>query len=168
LALWKPCLAIVIFFLALDHWTKYLAIVHLKPEWWGVVQPTQEMWDARPAVVLIPQLLQLQYAENLGAAFSILYGYTFFLGIISAVATVLLLWFWRSLPATEATGRVSVALILSGAIGNMIDRFGRGYVVDFIDAHWFHQVHWPTFNIADSAIVVGAVLLSIQFLRGRI
>jgi signal peptidase II len=158
----------MVLLLALDHITKWLAIVHLKPEWWGVVKPTQEMWDARPTIVLIPKLLQLQYAENLGAAFSILYGYTFVLGIISLLATVLLVWFWRSLPAAEIQGRIAVAMVLSGAIGNMIDRFFRGLVVDFIDAHWFHQAHWPTFNIADSAICVGAVILSIRFLRGKI
>jgi len=166
--LWKPCLALLVVLLVLDHATKLLAIAYLKPDWWGVSNPTLEMWEQRERFVIIPQLLQFQYAENRGAAFSILYGHTFLLGIVSAAATCLLVWFWRSLPATERIGRFSVAAILSGAIGNMIDRFFRGYVVDFIDAHWFYQAHWPTFNIADSAICVGAFLVGLQVVRGKI
>jgi signal peptidase II len=165
---WQLGAGLVAGFLALDHLTKWLAIRHLKPEWWDTMVPDVVMWVERPRVVLIPNFLQLAYAENKGAAFSILYGHTFLLGIISVIATVLLLWFWQSLPARERLGRIACALILSGAIGNMIDRFARGYVVDFIDAHWFYRAHWPTFNIADSCICIGAGLLMLQFLRGRI
>jgi signal peptidase II len=161
-------LSIVLGFLAADHLTKWLAIRQLKPEWWDLNSITQAMLDARPVVTIIPNFLRFVYAENRGAAFSILYGHTFFLGIVSALATALLIWFWRSLPAEERLGRIAVALILSGAIGNMIDRFARGYVVDFIDAHWMFQAHWPTFNIADSCICIGAVLLGVLMVRGRI
>jgi signal peptidase II len=64
-------------------------------------------------------------------------------------------------------GAVALALILGGAIGNVIDRLMQGYVVDFI--HWYYQNwHWPTFNIADSAITVGAVLLVVDTLGWRI
>ncbi|MBI1290345.1 signal peptidase II [bacterium] len=168
IAYWPASLGVCTTLLALDHLTKWLAIAHLKPEWWGVASPTAAMWADRPRVVLIPEFLQLQYAENLGAAFSILYGHTFLLGIVSLVATGLLVWFWRSLPANEIYGRIAVAMVLSGAIGNMIDRLFRGYVVDFIDAHWFYKAHWPTFNVADSAICVGAVIISIRFLKGKI
>ncbi len=167
IAHWKMSLAIVLGWLAIDHATKFWAIAVLKPEWWGRAEPTAAMWANRPDIPIIPGLLRFVYAENTGAAFSMLYGRVTLLGIISLVAIAGLVWFWRQLPAGEKWGRAAVALIVSGAIGNMIDRFARGYVVDFIDAYW-GQYHWPTFNIADSCICVGAGILAVLFLKGRI
>jgi signal peptidase II len=59
---------------------------------------------------------------------------------------------------------VSLSLILGGAVGNLIDRLRTGEVVDFIDLHW-HHLHWPAFNVADSSITIGVILLFIQMLR---
>lgn len=56
-------------------------------------------------------------------------------------------------------------LIVGGALGNVIDRARHGHVVDFLDAHWFYKAHWPTFNVADSAVTVGAGLLILEYLR---
>jgi signal peptidase II len=168
--LWPLSAGLFLFWLVADHATKLWAIRALKPEWHGYRVPP-ELEATRPIIDIIPGFLRFFYAENRGAAFSILYGQTFFLGIISLIATVGLIWFWRSLRPDEWWGRVATALILSGAVGNMIDRFGRGYVVDFIDAYviWgTNSYHWPTFNIADSCICVGAVVLGWRLLMGKI
>lgn len=167
IAHWPMSLGIVIVGFVVDHATKYWAEVALKPDWWGVYLPSAAEFAARPAIQIFPGCLRLVYAENTGAAFSIMDGKVGLLGVISLVASIALFFFWRSLPAGEKLGRAAVALIFSGAIGNMVDRFFRGFVVDFIDAY-VGEYHWPTFNIADSCICVGAALLIYLFIRGRI
>lgn len=119
----------------------------------------------RPPVVLLPDMLQLQYRTNTGAAFSLLEGHTVLLTLVSIVISLfLLLWAWRLKPGEQGF-RLSFGLILGGAIGNLIDRVRLGQVVDFIDAHWRDVYHWPTFNIADSAICVGIFLLVLASFR---
>ncbi len=166
-ALLYPSLAVAIIGLALDHLTKFWAIKALKPDWYGVYRPTFEMLELQEKITIIPGCLQFIYAENRGAAFSMLYGKTGLLSVISFVASIGIIWFWLSLPKTEKWGRIALAMLLGGAIGNLIDRYFRGYVVDFIDAY-IGESHWPTFNIADSLICVGATILAIRFLKGKI
>ncbi len=116
-------------------------------------------------IPLVPGLLGLQYAENTGAAFSFASGHTWLLALFSAlISAVILVIAWR-LPASERGLRIPLGLILGGAIGNLIDRARLGYVVDFIDAHWFDKAHWPTFNVADSAICIGIGLWLIASFR---
>lgn len=157
-ALWKPSIAMAAIWFVIDHATKYWAAVTLAPTIRGI--PGRH-------IDIIPGCLRLVYAENTGAAFSFLTGQTFFLGLVSLAATIGLSWYWYTLPAAEKWGRMAVALILSGAVGNMIDRFFRGYVVDFVEAY-FRQWSWPVFNVADSCICVGAAILAVRFLQGRI
>lgn len=169
-ALLQPSLGLFVFWLVADVLTKLWAIRALRPEWWSQV-PTQAMWDSRPEITLIPGFFRLVYAENQGAAFSILYGHVTVLAIISLVASVGLIWFWYTLPAGEKWGRFATALILSGAVGNLFDRALRGHVVDFIDVYIIlggESHHWPTFNIADSCICVGAAILAWRLLAGKI
>ena len=109
--------------------------------------------------VLTP-FLRLVYAENTGAAFSFLAGrgewaQWLLRGFSAAACAFILAWLWRNPPRGEAA---ALSLILGGAAGNLIDRIRFGYVIDFIDAHW-GAYHWPAFNIADSAIVLGALIL---------
>lgn len=104
----------------------------------------------------------LTLAYNTGAAFSFLadaggWQRFFFLGI-GAVAVVIIFVWLRKLQAHERNTAIGLALILGGAIGNIIDRALYGHVIDFIDWH-YGTWHWPAFNIADSAISVGAVLV---------
>ena len=111
--------------LAIDQGSKYLAVHFLQ---------------GHPDVMLIPGVFQLEYLENRGAAFGILQN-----------QRVLLLGSgrkWRPLQS-------AIVLIAAGAIGNMIDRFARGYVVDFF---YFSLIHFPVFNVADCYVVVGAVI----------
>lgn len=121
--------------------------------------------------------VSLTYVENSGAAFGLLQGLavplgsvtldgTFLLGVLSlAVAAYLahLLWH-RSMPAFPA--RTALTLVLAGAVGNMIDRFRLGYVIDFVHVRW-GALNVPVFNLADALVVVGAVLLLFTSFGGR-
>lgn len=100
--------------------------------------------------------------HNTGAAFSFLSDASgwqrwFFVVLALFVSVVILVWMWR-LQRDEKWVGVGLALILGGAIGNVIDRLIHGYVVDFIDVY-YQTWHWPAFNIADSAITCGAIFL---------
>jgi signal peptidase II len=112
-------------------------------------------------------------AHNSGAAFSFLAGASgwqrWFFTVIGVLAAGLILWLLKS-HAGQKLFAFAMACILGGAIGNVIDRVRFGYVVDFLDFHW-HGWHFPAFNVADSAITVGAACLILDELlrvrRGR-
>ena len=112
-------------------------------------------------------------AHNSGAAFSFLAGASgwqrWFFTVVGVLAAGLILWLLKS-HAGQKLFAFSMACILGGAIGNVIDRVRFGYVVDFLDFHW-HGWHFPAFNVADSAITVGAACLILDELlrvrRGR-
>ena len=143
---WLGLSAVVI---ALDQWTKHLAIQGL---------------TLNTPVDLTP-FLSLTLAHNTGAAFSFLshaqgWQRWFFTGLGLLVSTAIVLWLGR-LPRAARWQACALALILGGALGNVWDRIQLGYVIDFIDAHargW----HWPAFNIADSSITIGAAMLIID------
>jgi signal peptidase II len=147
--LWLSTLVIV-----LDQGTKYLAENQLQ-----LYQP----------VPVLP-FFNFTLAYNTGAAFSFLadaggWQRWFFLGLALAVSIGLIFWL-RRLRAGALWEAIAVALILGGALGNVIDRLWHGHVIDFIDLY-YQGWHWPAFNIADSAITVGAVLLILQSLLGQ-
>ena len=125
---------------------------------------------AYQSVELLP-FLALRKAYNYGAAFSFLgdasgWQRWFFIILALVVIGILVAWL-RRLPATDTRARLALVLILGGAAGNVIDRLVYGYVIDFIDV-FYGSWHWPTFNIADSAIFVGAFLLILDaFLEHR-
>ena len=83
--------------------------------------------------------------------------------LTAAVSLMLVVWLWR-LPRGERLLPISLALIVGGAIGNVIDRVAHGYVIDFIHAHW-GEAYFPAFNVADSAITIGAALLLLDAFR---
>lgn len=131
--------------IGLDLWTKALALAHLE-----LHQP----------VPVIDGLLNWTLTYNLGAAFSFLsdaggWQRWFFSALALGVSGVLGVWLSR-LPRHDWRQAVPFALIIGGALGNLVDRLRYGHVVDFIDAYW-GSYHWPAFNIADSAIVAGAI-----------
>jgi signal peptidase II len=84
--------------------------------------------------------------------------------LFSSVAIGCVVYLIRGLRPHQKNLLVSLALILGGAIGNLIDRLRLGEVIDFVDLHWY-DIHWPAFNVADSAISIGVVLLFLQMLR---
>lgn len=111
--------------------------------------------------------LNLTLMHNHGAAFSFLgdaggWQRWFFLALALGVSTWLIVWM-RGLKAHERWTGFALALIIGGALGNAIDRIWHGFVIDFIDLYWT-SYHWPAFNIADSAITVGAGLLVVRML----
>jgi signal peptidase II len=114
-------------------------------------------------VAIIPSF-NLTLMHNQGAAFSFLsdaggWQRWFFTALASVVSIAIIIWITRLKPEEKMTA-LSLALILGGALGNLIDRVRFGYVVDFIDVY-YNTSHWPAFNIADSAISVGAVIMII-------
>lgn len=122
-------------------------------------------------MVVIPDLFSWTLAYNRGAAFSFLANEAgwqrwFFAVIAFTVSAVLVVWLKR-LKAHETWLAIALALVLGGAIGNLYDRVVLGHVVDFILVHWKTQWYFPAFNIADSAITVGAVMLALDMFRGN-
>ena len=152
--------AAVLGLVAFDHATKLATVAWLKPT---------SFLDV-PIVTIIPGLFQLRYAENRGAAFSLFDGNVGALAVVSAVASVLIAWWWTRLPAEERWGRWALVMILSGALGNLIDRAFRGFVVDMFDAHITlggELYQWPVFNVADSLICVGVGIVMVRAWMGR-
>ena len=112
-------------------------------------------------VAILPGFLQLTLVHNTGAAFGIGRHWSIpFFVIASLVALGVVGYMFHRLGPSEKLSLWGLVLILSGAVGNLIDRIRWGEVIDFIDLHW-HGYHWPAFNVADSAISVGMVLLVI-------
>jgi len=112
--------------------------------------------------------LNMTLAHNYGAAFSFLsdaggWQRWFFTALASVVSGVLIVWVLR-LPRREWLTGLALALVIGGALGNLSDRVQLGYVVDFVDVHYLGY-HWPAFNVADSAITCGVVLLVFDALR---
>ena len=145
-------LTVVVF--VLDQWSKY------------AVLGSMELYQS----VQVTSFFNLTYVHNYGAAFSFLHdadGWQrwFFTGI-AAVVSVLILWWLKNTPRAQTLLPVAYTLVLGGALGNVYDRLVHGYVIDFLD-FYVGQWHWPAFNLADSAIFLGAILLIIDMLTAN-
>lgn len=117
-------------------------------------------------IVIIPDLFSWTLAYNTGAAFSFLADESgwqrwFFALIAVGVSAVLVVWLKRLRP-DETWLAVALALVLGGAVGNLFDRVAYGHVIDFILVHWQDRWFFPAFNLADSAITVGAIMLALD------
>lgn len=122
-------------------------------------------------IAVIPDFFSWTLAYNTGAAFSFLADESgwqrwLFALIATVVSAVLVVWLKRLKPE-ETWLAVGLALVLGGALGNLVDRVIFGHVVDFILVHWQNRWYFPAFNIADSAITVGAVLLALDMFRSN-
>lgn len=134
--------------IALDQWTKAIATASLQ------LHQSIEVFTG----------LKWTLAHNYGVAFSIFndgegwqrYGLSAFALIVASGFTFMM----TRLPRADVATKLAFSLVIGGALGNVIDRIRFGYVVDFIDVYWKNS-HWPAFNIADSAIVCGAIVLLI-------
>jgi signal peptidase II len=128
------------------------------------IDRSMQMFQSIP---VIDGLFNITYVRNKGAAFSFLshasWRLPFFIAI-SAVAAVVIVIAYNRLRNDQRLAQVSLAMIFSGAVGNLIDRVRRGEVVDFLDVYW-RTYHWPAFNVADSLICVGVALLALDMLR---
>jgi signal peptidase II len=124
--------------------------------------------QARPLTV-VPQVLEFRYAENPAIAFSMFRDLPdrarvpLIFGLTSLALAALLTLIWN-MRRQGAARLVPLALILAGALGNLQDRLAHGYVVDFVYVHWGDRWDFPVFNLADSLITIGTVLLLAEFL----
>lgn len=145
--LWISALVVL-----LDQWTKQLVLKHI------------ELYQA----IEVTGFFNLVYVRNYGAAFSFLSDQSgwqrWFFTVIAVVVSVVILWWLRQTKAEQRILPIAFALILGGALGNVYDRFVYGYVVDFLD-FFIGDWHWPAFNVADSAICIGAVLLVVDMFK---
>ncbi|KIF59156.1 lipoprotein signal peptidase [Pseudomonas koreensis] len=122
-------------------------------------------------IVIIPDLFSWTLAYNTGAAFSFLADSSgwqrwLFALIAIVVSAVLVVWLKR-LGRNDTWLAVALALVLGGALGNLYDRVALGHVIDFILVHWQNRWYFPAFNIADSAITVGAIMLALDMFKSK-
>ena len=111
------------------------------------------------AIQIIPKVVSFNLTTNTGAGFGIFSGYNAILLFLSLIILGAILYYYDKIPDKKYI-YVSVALIIGGAIGNIIDRIAHGRVIDFIDF-----AYWPAFNVADSAITIGAILVVIYYFK---
>jgi signal peptidase II len=137
---------IVLFITVADQITKFLTVRYLKP---------------LKSVPLLEGLLRLTYVENRGAAFGILQNQRWFLIVLPVLVIGAMIFYLIFHRKDSLLLKVSLAVIIGGAIGNLIDRVFLGYVVDMFE---FAFIDFPVFNVADIAVVCGAILLGIQII----
>ncbi len=174
---WRLFAAILLVGLAADQVTKFLAVERLTTVFERQSQPLEdrvrgfyalkhlEPYATEPHVVWKP-MWRMRYAENPGAAWGLFrelseQARARLFGAITLVAIAFILGYFHRVEAGQRLLQVALSLVAAGALGNFIDRLARGYVVDFVDWHWWNRpdLYWPTFNVADSMIVVGVALL---------
>ncbi|MGI6113768.1 MAG: signal peptidase II [Mahellales bacterium] len=133
---------LIVIIVIVDQATKYWAYTILKPV---------------GSIPVIDGILHFAYVENYGAAFGILQNGKWFFIIIKVIISAAIIYYLITRPAKQPLLRSSLLLILAGAIGNLIDRLRFDYVVDFI---YIKAINFAVFNIADSSIVIGTILLA--------
>lgn len=128
--------------LGIDQWTKWLAFSYLK---------------SQGEFPIIKNVFVLQYLENRGAAFGMLQNQRIFLLTLTTVILIALIVVYQKIPSGKRFHilRILDVILAAGAVGNMLDRFFRGYVVDFL---YFKLINFPIFNIADCYVVISAIL----------
>lgn len=140
--------------IALDQWTKLEVIANI------------DLYQS----IQLTSFFNLRHVRNYGAAFSFLYDaggwQRYFLTAVALIVSVVILWWLKQASKEQKLLPVAFSFILGGAIGNVIDRIAYGYVVDFLD-FYYQSYHWPAFNVADSAIFIGASLLIIDMFKNK-
>ena len=133
---------------AIDQWTKYLAVSHLK--------------DQDPFII-IPGIFQLSYLENRGAAFGLFQDQKIFFFLSAAAILGVIIWFYLRVPMIKKflPLRICAVFIASGAAGNLIDRIRLDYVVDFF---YFEWIDFPVFNVADIFVTVSTIIFALLIL----
>src|SRR5688572_16191660 len=129
-------------------------------------------FELHESIEIIPGFFNLTRVHNYGAAFGLLNAAEFpfktvVLSIVAGVALLALALYASTLPVDQLLARIGLALIVGGAAGNLIDRLGAGYVVDFVDVYW-RDWHFWAFNVADAAITVGVAFMILDLLDVRI
>lgn len=144
---------ILFLIIGLDQITKYLAIKHLK---------------FNEPVVLIKDFLKLSYVENYGAAFGIMQNKKYFFMIITLIVIIIVTVFLKkNFYHLSKLMKVSLVMLLAGAIGNLIDRVRLSYVIDFISVRFSNGYEFPVFNVADCFIVISTLFIIIMILFNK-
>lgn len=171
-----------------DQISKYLAVEHLTTAFESVrARTTAEKVQAfaherdllERGLVLPPSRVvdgfwQWRYTQNRGAAWGLFANQSEkfrvpFFHLVTIAAVIFIISYYRNLDSSQRYLQVALSLLLGGALGNGVDRLLRGYVIDFIDWHWFDPGwtspgrHWPTFNVADSGVSIGIVMLLLDW-----
>ncbi|MBU4542143.1 MAG: signal peptidase II [Firmicutes bacterium] len=144
-------IAIILFVIFLDQYTKYLVLAHIKP------------LDTLP---LIPNVFHLTYVENTGAAFSLFTNMQIFLIIMTLIFLGVLIYFLINIPDIKENRiiNISLAFIIGGAAGNLLDRLRLDFVVDFLD---FRMIKFAIFNFADVFVVCGSIILVLALFNNK-
>ena len=144
----KKILIITLLVLAIDLLSKYIAF----------------MFFQEP-ISIIPNVFRFMYATNTGAAWSLFNNFTFVLDIISVIILIIIYLYSKSFKK-NIRNNIAFGILYGGILGNLFNRIYNGFVIDFIDIKIF-SYDYPVFNIADSAIVVGIILLIISIIKGE-
>jgi len=181
LSKWRLLVAIFIVALFADQATKFLAVDRLTYAFQRagahtLGQKVEALYRLRyleplakePHYVYRP-LWRMNYVENPGAAWGLFRNASDdfrngFFTLVSLVAVGFILYYYRRLEVRQRFLQVALAFVLAGAVGNFVDRLARKYVIDFIEWYWWNRqdLRWPTFNVADSLIVVGVAMLIVH------
>jgi signal peptidase II len=137
--------------LALDQWTKQWA--------------SRTLQFQRP-VEIVGEFVRFTYTRNSGVAFGIGAGLPFPYWVFSIAAVAAIVWLFARRRVPNPIRQLALALILGGAIGNLVDRVRTGEVVDFVEIG-YGRWHWPVFNVADSAVTIGVILFALTWPRRR-
>lgn len=151
-----PYIFLVIAILGLDRWTKVLI---------------QSRFDLNQSVSVIDGLFNITYVQNTGVAFGIFSSVSspaksVLLSAFTVLAAIIVVVYSLRSSVRNRLLQVALSLIFGGALGNLYDRLAYGYVVDFLE-FFIRSYHWPSFNIADSAISTGVVLLALEIMRSE-
>ena len=151
-----PYLLLVAATLVLDRWTKVLI---------------QKRFDLNESISVIDGFFNITYVRNTGVAFGIfdpmsLPAKSVLLSVFTVFAAVVVITYSVRSPVRNRLLQIALALILGGALGNLYDRVAYGYVVDFLE-FYARAYHWPSFNVADSAISIGVALLALEIIRNE-
>ena len=149
-----PYLIVVFVTLALDRWTKSMIHTHL---------------NLNQSISVIDGLFDITYIRNTGVAFGIFNTFSspaksLILSVFAITAAVVVIVYSLRNPAGNWRLQGALSLILAGALGNLYDRLTYGYVIDFLE-FYLRSYHWPAFNVADSAITIGVILLAFEIIR---
>lgn len=138
-----PYIGLSLILIILDQITKYWASIQLK---------------AKPPIVWIPGVFELNYLENKGAAFGIFQNQRIFFVILTIILSIFMLHILYKLPETKryTPFKLCLIFILSGGLGNLIDRIVNGYVIDFF---YFSLINFPVFNVADCYVTISMIVL---------
>jgi signal peptidase II len=124
--------------------------------------------EGKEDIVVIKDIFSFSHLQNRGAAFGIFQNKVYMLAIVTSIVILAMIYYMIKHRPKSRLLRISMALVISGAIGNLIDRVVYKYVVDFIMLHYKDVYYFPTFNVADMCVVFGTILLALCIIKDEV